>query len=144
MGNGENQKVQLKSVNQIGIVVKDANKVVEAWSVRFGIGPWRIEDRAGVDAKGRPWKARLAFANLGTVELELIQCLEGRLFHSRFLDEHGEGIHHLGVCVDDVDGEVNTAAALGMGVLFGNPGNFAYLDSGEPGGVIFELIKPRD
>ncbi len=141
MKSSQTHQLQLKKVDQIGIVVRDADKVMESWAKLFGIGPWRSEERGGTDAKGRPWKARLAFANLGTVQLELIQAVEGRLFHSRFLEEHGEGIHHLGFYADDVDGEAANLVKQGAKVLFANPGNFIYLDTGGPGGVIFELIK---
>ena len=141
MESGGTNKFQLKTVDQIGIVVKDADKVIETWSSLFGIGPWTFQEMSGTDAKGRPWKAKMAFANLGTVQLELIECIEGRLFHSRFLEEHGEGIHHLGFYVDDVDGEAANLVAQGAKVLFANPGRFIYMDSGGPGGVIFELIK---
>ena len=134
-------KLQLKSVEQIGIAVKDADKVIEAWSSMFGIGPWTFRDIGGNDGKGRPWKAKLAFAYLGPLQIELIQPVEGRIFQSRFLEEHGEGIHHLGFHVDDVDGEAARLVAEGAKVLFANPGRFAYMDSGGPGGVIFELIQ---
>ncbi len=141
MERGGTDKLQLKTVEQIGIVVKDADKVIEAWSSMFGIGPWTFRDIGGADAKGRSWKARLAFAYLGPLQLELIQPVEGRIFQSRFLEEHGEGIHHLGFHVDDVDGEAARLVAEGAKVLFAEPGRFAYMDSSGPGGVIFELIK---
>ena len=141
MESGGTDKLQLKTVDQIGIVVKDADKVMESWSSMFGIGPWTINDFGGTDDKGRPWKVRLAFAYLGPLQLELIQPVEGRIFHSGFLEEHGEGLHHLGFYVDDVDGEAAKLVAEGAKVLFTQPSNFAYLDTGGPGGVIYELIK---
>ena len=135
------KKLQLEKVDQIGIVVKDIDKVIESWSSLFGIGPWTFMDFGGTDAEGRPWKVRLAFANLGRLQLELIQPVEGRMFHSEFLDTHGEGLHHLGFFVDDLDGEVANLLARGAKVLSEGPGSYAYLDTGGPGGVIFELIK---
>ncbi len=67
-----NHKLQLKAVNQIGIAVNDIGKFIEKWSSMFGIGPWTFRDIGGNDRKGRPWKARLAFASLGPVQIELI------------------------------------------------------------------------
>jgi len=135
------KKLQLETVDQIGIVVKDIDKVIESWSSLFGIGPWACRDFGGTDAEGRPWKVRLAFASLGPLQLELIQPVEGRIFHSAFLEEHGEGLHHLGFFVDDLDGEVSNLLAQGARVLSEGPGSYAYLDTGGPGGVIFELVK---
>jgi len=134
-------KLELKTVDQIGIAVKDIDKVIETWSSMFGIGPWTFRDIGGTDAKGRSWKARLAFAYLGPLQIELIQPLEGRIIQSRFLETFGEGVHHLGFYVNDVDGEVANLQAQGVKLLLTDPGNFAYLDSGEAEGVIFELIK---
>lgn len=141
MKSARTHKLHLKTVDQIGIAVKDADKVIESWSSMFGIGPWTFKDIGGTDAKGRPWKARLAFAPMGPLTIELIQPVEGRIFQSRFLEEHGEGIHHLGFYVDDVDKEAANLVAQGAKVLVTDPGRFAYLASGGPGGVIFELIK---
>lgn len=134
-------KLQLNTVDQVSIAVKDIDKVAESWSSMFGIGPWTYTDIGGADAKGRPWKARLAFAYLGPLQIELVQPVEGRIFQSRFLDTFGEGLHHLGFYVDDVDGEASNLVARGAKLLITDPGNFAYLESGGPGGVIFELMR---
>ena len=135
------RKPELKTVDQIGIVVKDIDKVIESWSEMFGISPWTIRDMDGTDAKGRSWKVRLAFAYLGPVQIELIQPVEGRIFHSRFLETVGEGLHHLGFYVDDVDGEADNLVTQGAKILMKNPGAFAYMGTGGPGGVIFEVIR---
>jgi methylmalonyl-CoA/ethylmalonyl-CoA epimerase len=135
------QQFQAKSIGQISYAVKDIDKTIESWSRLYGIGPWTFRENGGLDAKGRPWKARLAFARVGPVEIELVQCIEGRIFQSRFLDTWGEGVHHIGFYVDDVEAEVKKLAAQGVKVLLHDPGRFAYLDAGGVGGAIFELIQ---
>ena len=135
------RRLELKEVNQIGIVVRDTDKVIQSWERLFGIGPWTIQELGGSDEKGRSGKARLAFASLGSVTLELIQPIEGRIFHSEFLDSHGEGLHHLGFYVDDVDAEAANLVEQGCSVLSSLPGVYAYMDTGGPGGVIFEVIR---
>ena len=137
MESSKTHKLELKTVDQIGIAVKDIDKVIETWSSMFGISPWTFRDIGGTDTKGRSWKARLAFAYLGPLQIELIQPLEGRIIQSRFLETLGEGVHHLGFYVNDVDGEVANLQAQGAKLLLTDPGNFAYLDSGGGGGVIF-------
>ena len=134
-------QLQLKTVDQISFAVKDIDNVIEAWSSLYGIGLWTFSETSGTDAKGRPWKARMAFAYLGPVQIELVQCTEGRIFQSRFLDTWGEGLHHLGFHVDDLDAEVSNLVAQGVKILVQVPSKFAYLDSGGPGGAIFELIQ---
>jgi len=137
-------ELELKVVDQVSFAVKDIDETIEAWSSMYGIGTWTFAENGGKDAKGRPWKIRMAFAYLGPVQIELVQCTEGRIFQSRFLDTWGEGLHHLGFYVDDLEAEVERLVAKGAKLFIHDPGRFAYLDSGGPGGAIFELMqRPR-
>jgi methylmalonyl-CoA/ethylmalonyl-CoA epimerase len=139
--NSATHKFKIKAIDQISYAVKDIDKTVEAWSRLYGIGPWTYRENGGTDAKGRPWKARLAFAEIGPLQIELVQCTEGRIFQSRFLDTWGEGLHHIGFYVDDVDAEVKNLVSQGVKLFIHDPGRFAYLDAGTAGGAIFELIQ---
>jgi methylmalonyl-CoA/ethylmalonyl-CoA epimerase len=105
------------------------------------MGPWTFRENGGTDAKGRPWKIRMAFTYIGPVQIELVQCTEGRIFQSKFLDKWGEGLHHLGFYVENVDEEAKKLIEKGAKLLIQDPGNFAYLDAGGPGGAIFELMR---
>jgi len=132
------------ALRQISYAVKDLDAVVEKWTNLWGIGPWTYKENGGVDAKGRPWKIRMAFAYLANdVEIELVACTEGRIFQSRFLDNWGEGLHHVGFLVDDVDGDTKNLADQGARVFVQDPGQFSYLDTGAGGGI-FELIQKQD
>ncbi|OPL15557.1 MAG: hypothetical protein AVO39_07615 [delta proteobacterium MLS_D] len=135
--------MQVRSIDHISYAVTDIEATVEAWSRLYGMGPWTYQENGGTDAKGRPWKIRMAFTSVGTTEVELVQCLEGRIFQSKFIDKWGEGLHHIGFFVDDVDAEVERLVADGAGLIIHDPGRFAYLDAGGPGGAIFELMKKR-
>jgi hypothetical protein len=67
------------------------------------------------------------------------------------LDQRGEGLHHLGYYVDDVDTEIARMAALGYPLLqsgrgFGVDGDgaYAYFDSEAGLGCIVEaILLPR-
>ncbi len=133
--------MQLKSVDQISYAVQDIDAVIEKWSALYGMGPWTFIENGGTDGKGRPWKIRMAFTYVGPVQIELVQCTEGRIFQSKFLDKWGEGLHHLGFYVDNVDAEAKKLIEKGAKLLIHDPGNFAYLDAGGPGGAIFELMR---
>ena len=134
-------ELELKAVDQVSFAVKDIDETIQTWSALYGIGPWTFAENGGTDAKGRPWKIRMAFAYLGPVQIELVQCTEGRIFQSKFLDTWGEGLHHLGFYVDDLEAEVERLVAKGSKLFIHDPGRFAYLDSGGPGGAIFELMQ---
>ena len=135
--------MKIKSIDHISYAVTDIDKTVEAWSWLYGLGPWKYQENGGTDVKGRPWKIRMAFAYVGPMEVELVQCVEGRIFQSKFLDKWVEGVHHIGFFVDDVDAEVAKLTKDGAKLLIHDPGKFAYLDAGGPGGAIFELMQRR-
>ncbi len=140
---------------QIGVVVADLDKAVGYLAEIFGIGPFRVidwppEGRTDIQKfyYGEPgnFTARMAFAELGPVELELIQPLEGQSIWADFLRDHGGGIHHLRFNVDEIE-PVQTylaqneivSAQHGSGI---RPGtlwmNFA---SEEKVGFVIEVMK---
>lgn len=143
MAEAEVKGAKPTSIAQVSWAVNDIDRVVESWSKLYGFGPWTFTENGGVDAKGRPWKIRMAFADVGPLQLELVQCTEGRIFQSRFLDTWGEGVHHIGWYVDNLDETVTGLAAEGVRVFVHDPGKFAYLDAGGVGGAIFELMQKR-
>ena len=131
----------LKPVYQISWAVKHIDETIEAWSSIYGMGPWTFDENSGLDVKGRLWKCRMAFAYIGAIQIELVQCVEGRIVQSRFLEIWGEGVHHVGFQVDDVDATVQHFVSRGAKVVIHDPGYFAYLDAGGPGGAIFEFHR---
>jgi methylmalonyl-CoA/ethylmalonyl-CoA epimerase len=144
------EQLQLPAVGQIGVVVENVDRAIAFYQSAFGLGPFDVREMGAPNVWDRgeekPIKARLAFADLGGVQLELIQILEGDSFHLEFLREHGEGIHHLGFFVPDFKAKVEKAKAMGFRVLQTGPFGlaYAYLDTRQPGGIIFELIMPMD
>ena len=144
------QRLQLPGVGQIGVVVEDIDRAIAFYQSTFGLGPFDVMEIGAPNVWDRgeekSIKARLAFADLGGVQLELIQILEGDSFHLEFLREHGEGLHHLGFTVKDFQAKLEQAKALGFEVLQTGPlGRFyAYLDTRRCGGIIVELIEDID
>ena len=132
----------------IGIVVKDMDRTIQRLTSTFGIGPWDIKERRYpeeqvVVGKG-PFSYRVAFADLGPIELELIEVLEGSTIHADFLNARGEGIHHIGFRVKDLENTVTTLQQQGIGVLqsaFREGSRYVYMDPTELGGIMFEFVE---
>ena len=141
------QQLELPELSQVGVVVEDLDRAASFLESSFGLGPFRIEvlEAPNVWDRGQEKhiKARIGFAEMGQVELELIHIVEGDSVHLEFLREHGEGIHHLGFRVTDFEAKLALAKAMGLEVLQTGPiGRFyAYLDTRREGGLIFELIE---
>lgn len=144
MGNDKSHQFKADAVHQIGILVnEDPEEMSKAWERLFGIGPWRIVNISPkIDGKTvRLFK--LALADLGGVEIELAQPLEGESYHKEHVETHGNtGLHHLCFPVDDVAGETKNFEAQGGEVLYGVPG-CSYIRFDDAGGVIIELIPKR-
>jgi methylmalonyl-CoA/ethylmalonyl-CoA epimerase len=135
--------MKLETVDHIGIVVRNCEEVIKTWERLFQIGPWKIITNSGKDPEGNVSEVKLAFAYMGDLELELIEVVKGKILHRQFLETHGEGLHHLGFFVDNVDMEAANLVKQGTEIIMQNPGQWVYMNSGGPGGVIFELMKKR-
>ena len=142
-------KVTLPPSLQLGMVVKDVDRVVQFYQAAFGIGPWdRREGRSEVTVKGETYRFRtnLAFAPLGPITLELFQLVEGTSpVHAHWVDKGWEGIHHFGfhVTKEERDRIVTGVASAGVEVAqYGQAtgANCTFLDTEKIGGVFFELI----
>jgi hypothetical protein len=120
-------KLVFRDLKQIGVVVADLDGTLKVLSEAFGIVPvrtlyWPPADRPDFErfyyGQAADFTCRLAFVRLGGIELEIIQPLEGKSIWSDFLDQHGEGIHHIRFNVEDIETQqvIDFLADLGIGV----------------------------
>jgi len=142
-------------VAQVAIVVPDLEEAVEQYWRLFGIGPWHFYTYGtGLCTKmtyhGEPaeYRMRVALGYLGPTRIELIEPLDGDTVYADFVQEHGYGVHHFGVLVDDMEEALAQAEAAGLtvtmdGAGFGRDGDghYAYLDTESRIGVTIELIE---
>lgn len=146
-------------IAQLAILVKDLEGTVENYWNMFGIGPWQFYTYGKPLVKqmsyhGRPaeYKMRLALAQIGPMRIELIEVQEGASIYADFIKEHGYGVHHFGLLVEDMNAALAQASSAGFDMIqdgsgFGlhGDGHYAYLDTEESLGVTLELIhRPTD
>ena len=118
----------------------------------FGIGPFKfIEWPNRPDAKyfyrdaEQYIKVRQAFAQVGPLELELIQPVAGdRNAYREFLEQKGGGIHHVLFEVENMEALVEALSKAGVGVLQSGTGirpgtRWALLDTQDLVGFLLEL-----
>ena len=150
MAKSTKTKTQSWRIMQVGVVVRDMDKAIKRLS-SLGIGPFESRllppDREEW-YRGKPHKGnvKISMAQVGDVQLELVQPVEGKSVHKEFLDSKGEGIQHVMFAVKDFDKEVarltkEGAIELLRAKLPGGPG-IAYLDL-NVGGIIIELVQKR-
>ena len=89
----------------------------------------------------------MAFTQLGYVELELVQPLEGESIYSEFLREKGEGLHHIHFDIPEVDAALQLWQEQGIEAIQSGTGLrpgaiWAYLNTAELpgfGGITIEV-----
>ena len=82
--------------------------------------------------------------DVGGVEFELIQPLDGQSAWHEFLEKRGEGLHHLSFLVDDIDKEEENLVRQGINVIQKgrhDNGGYSYFETDAIGGVVFELLQ---
>ena len=138
-----------KALCQVAIVVRDIDKTVAFYSEVFGIGPFEICEvtfsNATYYGQKAGYRGKRAFAKMGPVTLELIELIDGKTIHEDFLNEKGEGLHHIGFAVDNLTKCEEEVRSAGLKVIQGmkreDGTGFAYVDSDRIGGAVFELIQ---
>ncbi len=99
------------TLDQVGYLVVDIQNTARQLEDLMGIGPfeinaWPVEGTppdSFLDGQPADWRMDIAFAQVGSVHLELIQPLEGNPQMQEFLARAGSGLHHLRFTVDDFD-----------------------------------------
>jgi methylmalonyl-CoA/ethylmalonyl-CoA epimerase len=140
--------------HQTAFVVRDLDAAVRRWSDELGVGPWRVWTMQAptlhdpiYHGESVPFAFRHALAQLGEVQYELVEPIDGPSIFRDQLDSAGEGFSHVGVVVPDHAAAVADFVARGFTALqsgrFGasEDGLFAYFSvPGIPS--ILELISP--
>jgi 4-hydroxyphenylpyruvate dioxygenase-like putative hemolysin len=148
-----NRGINLPPVEQIGIVVRNVDQSAEYYGSMFGWGPFQISevDLKGCLYRGRPTDCRLkmATAQSGALEIELIEVLDGESIHSEFLRERGEGIQHVRFRVDNLDEILAEWAKVGIEPVWQHRmpefgAAWAYVNTDLCGGVMAELLELKE
>lgn len=135
-------------IQQICFVVRDITAGEKFFQHKLGVSRFCRFDDIQVDEpvyRGRPGNFRyhLSLGYAGEVAIELIQHLSGESIYKEFLDEKGEGAHHLGFLVPDHAQTIRDFQDSGYPVVQGGRiggSFFAYFDTRRDCGVYMETI----
>jgi methylmalonyl-CoA/ethylmalonyl-CoA epimerase len=134
-------------LHHLCIVVHDIDRA-ERFYESVGVGPWvdypplkDYTDLQTPDADGFH-NLRYRFAWIGELQLQLCQPGPEPTPQRRFLDEHGEGVFHVGFEVPDIEAADAEVTAQGVDLLMRgrrtNGSGFSYYDTAGQAGVILE------
>lgn len=134
---------------QIAHVVRDAEKAMRDYYDGMGIGPWEVYElkppllrESYVRGRESDHTYLLALATFNNMQYELIQPLTGRSIYDEFLEEHGEGLHHVKFYFDDCAAAIAGYNEKGFEVIQSgkiDDDEFYYLDTDKSMGIIVEL-----
>lgn len=138
--------------DHVSVVVRDIEKAVEFYQslgirrFRSLIGPSGPIPLTRKMIRGKPadYQIDLRSAEVGQLQFEVIQPLEGETPVKEFLEKRGEGIHHVGFFVDDLDRETAKMAEKGFKITQSGETpevRWAYFDTDVVGGVVIELMQ---
>ncbi len=128
-----------RRIDHTAVAVRDLDEAVTRYAGLLG---GRTGERIVMEDQG----VEVAFVSLGDTQLELVQPLDPTSGVARFLDSRGEGLHHVGVAVDDLDAELRRLEADGVRLIDRVPrrgahGLIAFIHPHGTGGVLVELVQ---
>ena len=92
-----------ENFHHTGVVVKDIDKAI-AYLESIGIGPFGMPEnqkwinipfKGELHGKPAEWSVKISNADVGDLQIELLQPSGGPSVLQEFLDESGEGVHHI-------------------------------------------------
>jgi len=134
-------------IDQLSFVYKDIKKQAEIMEKIYGIPKFaQMEDITHQDATYRGKEVTIivdyAFSRLLNVQIELQQWKSGDSLFKEFIDQGKEGLHSIGVYVDDLDRYIDEFNNKGIKVIqTGQIGKqkFVYLDTEKTFGALLEI-----
>ena len=130
----------VKAIHHVAVVVKDVDASLEFWQGALGLELGDVRDVPDEHA-------RVAFLPLAGSELELVQPTANDTGLARFLEKHGQGMHHVCLQVDDLAGVLARLKARGIRLIneaprTGSEGRpYAFVHPESTGGVLVELYQ---
>ena len=147
---------QFKKLLQLGIIVNDVEATAKRYEEEYGMGPWKYgrvssDNMPGLHIDGKPGVLdfKVAFCHCFGLEIELVQPVSESAY-SKWLAEHGPGLHHIAVMTKDPFKEVISEHkrltgkdpwiwAKDTGAPEGRNLEFAYLDLVSELGLFVEI-----
>jgi catechol 2,3-dioxygenase-like lactoylglutathione lyase family enzyme len=138
---------------QVAVLVRDIDSARQRYAEILGLPvPNVIVTEPGLQVnmtyKGQSSnaQAKLAFFDLGGVQLELIEPMGGDSTWQQGLDTHGESVHHLAFWVEGMQRSVDFLKSHDIPMVQRGDmgeGQYAYFDAEGPLGVTLELLERK-
>lgn len=147
--------IDLNAMAQVGFIVKDLDATKKKFAELFGVevppsidgGNFEITKTEYKGAPAPDANCHMAFFNLNSgFQIELIEPNEHPSTWREFLEEHGEGLHHIAFTMPGMEKNIEACEALGMTLeqkgFYGDAsGCYAYMNGTKDFKCIIELLE---
>jgi len=103
----------LRRLDHVAVLVRDTSTALEFYTGRLGL---EVASSEELDSP----HVRLTYLDAGNAYIQLVEPLDGDSQLSSWLDEHGEGLHHVCFGVDDVAEAVKVLSDPDSAVVLGS------------------------
>ena len=134
--------MKINKVNHIGIAVNNIDEAVKLYTEVLGLQLTNVEVVADQNAK-------TAILPVGETKIELIQSTSPDGTIAKFIENKGEGLHHIALEVDDISGALQTLTDKGIRLIDEKPrkgvenSNIAFLHP-KATKILLELVEPGE
>ncbi len=133
---------KVNRINHVAIVVQSIEASLPIWS---SLG---LETGGVIEVPEH--ESRVAFFQIGDSEIELVEPTNDSSGIARYLNKHGEGLHHICIEVEELDNLLHKLEADGFHLvnqepLIGKDGRkYAFIHPESTNGVLIELYEVLD
>ena len=132
----------LRRLDHVAVLVRDTDEALRFYSGRLGLAVASSEEIPSPHV-------RLTYLDAGNAYIQLVQPLGGDSPLTVWLDEHGEGLHHICFGVDDVARAVGELSDPGTAISLGQGRGrvSSFISTGDSNGVRIEcteFVRTRD
>jgi methylmalonyl-CoA/ethylmalonyl-CoA epimerase len=132
----------IKSINHIGIAVKNLDESIELYKKLFQLSD--IHKESVVDQK-----VNIASFKIGEVIIELTEAMDESSPIHKFIEKRGEGIHHIAFESDAIESDLSRLKDSNINLINESPKDgahnmlIAFLHPKSTGGVLMELCQEK-
>jgi len=131
---------KITAVNHVAVVVEDMEKSLLFWRDALGI---QLHELREVPAE----QSQVAFLPVAGAEVELVMPTTSDSGIAKYLAKRGQGMHHLCLEVDDIEGMMSQLKAKNIRLITEEPRTaadgkkYAFIHPESTGGVLVELYQ---
>ncbi|GAB6281378.1 MAG: methylmalonyl-CoA epimerase [Ignavibacterium sp.] len=132
--------MNLKSIEHIGIAVKNLSESIAFYENILGLKCYKIEEV-------KEQKVKTAFFKIGEVKLELLEATDNDSSIAKFIEKRGEGIHHIAFYSENINQSLSELEEKNIQLInkeaqTGADGmNIAFIHPKSTNGVLIELCE---